>query len=249
MNGMNEERFHELKDAYALGALAEAEREEFERYLADHPQHQSEIDELGGVAGMLAFAPAEHEPSPELRQRVVDAVEAEARLPRAARLRPAGRRPASARTFALAAAAALLVGLLSWNVLLQGEVQDLQGQVADARAQVEQAESANPASGTETIDLRGSWAEQGTNAEVATIEGNRVILVEDLPSVPAGRTCQVWVIRDEVPRPSGLFDPSGSMAAAAVTTPLHEGDTIAVTVEPAGGSDQPTSDPVLHTDL
>ena len=39
------------------------------------------------------------------------------------------------RTLALGAAALLVIGLLSWNVLLQDQVQDLQGQVEDARNQ------------------------------------------------------------------------------------------------------------------
>lgn len=248
---MNDDRFQELKDAYVLGALPDDERQEFEAYLAAHPEHQAEIDELGGLAGMLAFAPPEHEPSPELRHRVVGLVEAEAGVPRATRLRPSARRFASARNLVFGAAAALLIGLLGWNVLLQGEVQNLQGEVDEAQTRIEQAEGGERStSGASTIDLRGSWAEQGTRAEVATIDDDRVILVaEDLPSVPEGRTCQVWVIRGDVPQPSGLFEPSGNMTAAAVTTPLREGDTIAVTVEPAGGSDQPTSDPVLQTQL
>jgi hypothetical protein len=34
-----------------------------------------------------------------------------------------------------------------------------------------------------------------------------------------------------------------------VTTPIKKADTIAVTVEPAGGSEQPTSDIVLSAEL
>lgn len=243
---MNDGRFHELKDAYVLGALPEDERADFEEYLAAHPERQSEVDDLGGLAGMLAFAPPEQEPPPELRARVMAAVESEAGVPRAIRRQPSSGagRYAGARNLILAAAAALLIGLISWNVLLQGEVRDLQGRVDEARAQQEQAESPEP--GAQTIELEGSWAEQGTTAEVARIEGDRVILVaENMPSVPEDRTLQVWVIHDDVPQPSGLFEPSGNMAATPVTHPLEEGDTVAVTVEPAGGSDQPTTDPVL----
>jgi len=39
------------------------------------------------------------------------------------------------------------------------------------------------------------------------------------------------------------------MTATAVTTSIEKADAIAVTVEPAGGSDKPTSDPVLLTEL
>ncbi len=85
---------------------------------------------------------------------------------------------------------------------------------------------------------------------MTSIDENRVILVaEDMPSVPENQTCQTWVIHDDVPTPSGLFDPDGNMTAAAVTTSIEKADAIAVTVEPARGSEKPTSDPVLLTEL
>ncbi|MDP9488556.1 MAG: anti-sigma factor [Actinomycetota bacterium] len=237
---MDHERFEELKDAYVLGALPEEERDEFERYLAAHPERQAEVDELGAFANLLAISPQQQEPPPELRRRVMEVVEAEA-APRRARRRTvfAGLREyLDARTIALGAAAVLVIGLLSWNVLLQEQVQDLSGQVEEAQAE------------GRTIALEGTWAQQGASAEVAAIDENRVILVaENMPSVPEDRTCQIWVIHDDVPTPSGLFDPEGNMTAAAVTTSIEKADAIAVTVEPAGGSEKPTSDPVLLTEL
>jgi len=52
-----------------------------------------------------------------------------------------------------------------------------------------------------------------------------------------------------VPQPSGLFQPEGNMTAAPVTNDIDKADTIAVTVEPAGGSELPTSDVVLSAEL
>ncbi len=75
---MDRERFDELKDAFVLGALPEEERREFEEYLAAHPERQAEIDELAALAGLLALAPQEHEPSPALRRSIMAAVETEA---------------------------------------------------------------------------------------------------------------------------------------------------------------------------
>jgi len=238
---MNNERFEDLKDAYVLGALPEEERRSFEDYLAAHPERQAEIDELGAVAGLLAFSPQEQEPSPELRSRVMEVVEAEAE-PRRVRGRSTFARVGdflSVRSLALGAAALLVIGLLSWNVLLQGQVQDLQGQVADAQAQQ-----------SKTIELKGSWAEQGATAEVASMQGNEIVLVaRNMPSVPEDRTCQIWVIKGDVPEPSGLFQPDGNGTATPITNSIKKADVIAVTVEPAGGSEQPTSDPVLLAEL
>lgn len=242
---MNDKSFDDLKEAYVLGALPDEERAAVEAHLALHPERQAEIDELVGIAGLLALAPPEHEPPADLRRKVMQVVESESVRPRAAR------RPTVSwfgwlggfRNLALGAAAVLVVGLLSWNVLLQGDVQNLRGQVEEAR-------SANEAQETREIALGGTWAEQGARAEVTALKDNRAILVvEDMPSMPDDRTGQVWVIRDDKPEPSGLLEPSGNMAATAITAPLDGADAIAVTVEPAGGSDEPTSDPVLVQEL
>jgi anti-sigma-K factor RskA len=255
MSEMNNERFEDLKDAYVLGALSEEERRGFEEYLAAHPERQAEIDELGAVAGLLAFAPREQVAPPGLRRRVMEVVEAEA-APRRERQESAFARfvrYVGGQGLALGAAALLVIGLLSWNLVLQNQVEDLQadvqsahGQVEDLQAQVRDAQAQQ----TQTVQLSGTWASQGADAEVASINEDRIVLVADnLPSVPEGQTCQIWVIKGDAPEPSGLFQPGGQETAAPVTTPIKKGDTIAVTVEPAGGSKRPTSAPVLSAKL
>ncbi len=246
MSLMDDKSFDDLKDAYIFGALPEDERSAVEAYLALHPEHQAEIDDLAGIAGLLALAPPEHEPSDDLRHRVMQVVESESVRPRAARRRPSSwlGRFAGLRNVALGAAAVLVVGLLSWNVLLQGDVQELRGQVEEARS------ANNEAQETREIALDGTWAEQGARAEVTALKDDRAILVvEDMPSIPNDRTGQVWVIHDDKPEPSGLLEPSNNMAATVITAPLEGADEIAVTVEPAGGSDKPTTDPVLVQEL
>src|SRR5215212_9665923 len=241
MSEMNNERFEDLKDAYVLGALPEEERLSFDDYLTAHPERQAEIDELGAVAGLLAFYPQEQEPSPELRSRVMEVVEAEAEPRRVSGRSTFGRVGdfLSIRNLALGAAALLVIGLLSWNVMLQGQVEDLQAQVEEAQ------EQQNP-----TIELEGSWADQGANAQVLSINKNQAILVaKDMPFVPEDQTCEIWVISNDVPKPSGLFQPDPNTTATPITNPITKADVIAVTVEPAGGSEQPTSDPVLLAKL
>lgn len=255
MSEMNNERFEDLKDAYVLDALPEEERRSFEEYLAAHPERQAEIDELGALAGLLAFSPEEHEPTPELRERIMEVVEAEA-APRRERRGSVFAGLAGyigARGLAFGAAALLLIGLLSWNLLLQGQVEDLQGQVQNSQSQVENLQAQvrdAQAQQTQTVKLSGTWVDQGAEAEVASISDDRIVLVaDDLPSVPEGQTCQIWVIKGDEPEPSGLFEPGATETAAPITTPIKKGDTIAVTVEPAGGSDLPTTDPVLSAEL
>jgi anti-sigma-K factor RskA len=245
MSEMNNEIFEDLKDAYVLDALPEEERRAFEDYLAAHPERQAEIDELGAVAGLLAFAPPEQEPSPQLRSGIMEIVGSEASPMRARRESALARFWGSlgARGLALGAAALLVVGLLSWNLLLQGQVGDLQGEVQNSQDQVKDLKG--------QVELAGSWASQGADAEVAYIGQDQLILVaKNMPSVPDNRTCQIWVIKgDSPPSPSGLFQPDGNMTATPITNSVEKADTIAITVEPAGGSDQPTTEPVLQAKL
>ena len=240
---MDKERFEDLKEVYVLGALPEEERLKFEQYLLTNPNLQAEVEELGAFANLLALSPQQQEPPPELRRRIMDTVEAEAVRPQG---HPRAARPSwldrlrevvGLRDLALAGAAMLVVGLFSWSMLLQGEVRDLQGRVQSLQ---------NQPQGPQMIALGGAGTEQGARAELVTLEGDRAVLVvEDMPPVPEGKTYQIWVIKGDTPRPSGLFEPKGDSIAAVVEKPVEGADAVAVTVEPEGGSPKPTTDPIL----
>ena len=246
---MDQERFEDLKDAYALGALPEEERLEFEQYVVAHPDLQVEIAELSTIAGLLAFSPQEQEPSSELRRRIMDTVEAEAVHPPEVVHPRASRRSWLAglweavgpRDLALAAAAMLVVGLFSWSMLLQGEVQDLQGRVQSLQSQPQ-----DQSQGPQMIALGGAGTEQGVRAELVILKDDRAVLVaENMPPAPEGKTYQIWVIKGDTPQPSGLFEPKGDSIAAVVENPVEGANAVAVTVEPEGGSKKPTTDPML----
>ena len=238
---MNHERFDELKDAYVLGALPDEERRELEAYLAEHPERQAEVDELGTFASLLALSPREQNPPPELRRNIMSVVEAEAPPPARSEPRFAGLKEFfSLQNLALGAAALLVIGLFSWNMLLQREVHDLHGQVANLQDTPQ----------SRMVALEGTGPAQQAHAEVMILEDHRAVLMaEDMPRVPEDRAYQIWVIEDDVPKPGGLFEPRGEHVAAVVEMPLQEGDVIAVTIEPDGGSPQPTTDPMMTARL
>ena len=60
-----------------------------------------------------------------------------------------------------------------------------------------------------------------------------------MPPVPEDKIYQVWVIEDDVPKPSGLFEPGQEDPVAAVVEhSVESDDAVAVTVESRGGFTQ-----------
>lgn len=237
---MDHARFDELKDAYVLGALPERERRELEEYLAAHPERQAEIEELSSVASLLALSPPEQPPPPELRRNIMSVVASEAQRPPTRTWLSGITELFSVKNLALGAAAVLVIGLFVWNLLLQEQVQDLQGEVASLQDSQE----------SRMVALAGTGAAQQAQVEVMIVEDHKpVLMAEDMPRVPENKTYQIWVIEGDVPQPSGLFEPDADTVAVVVKKPLGKGDVIAITIEPDGGSKQPTTDPMLTAKL
>lgn len=79
------------------------------------------------------------------------------------------------------------------------------------------------------------------------VSGDEATLVVCLDEAPAARIYEAWVIRDERPRPAGLF--RGGCRSVPLEEPVERGDVVAVTLEPAAGSELPTSDVLASADV
>jgi anti-sigma-K factor RskA len=62
-----------------------------------------------------------------------------------------------------------------------------------------------------------------------------------LPALPGNRTYQVWHMEGGKPTSVGLL---GSGPGMLYIASIRGAEAYAVSVEPAGGSEQPTSDPI-----
>jgi anti-sigma-K factor RskA len=75
-----------------------------------------------------------------------------------------------------------------------------------------------------------------------------LLLASRLPAPPSGKTYEMWLIRDGKPVPAGLFASNAEGNAFHLyrpRTPAAVGDTVAVTLEVAGGVNAPTSPPII----
>ncbi len=144
--------------------------------------------------------------------------------------------------WAAGAAAAVLValGMGIWNAQLRGELRAQQQETALIQS-ARQAWALAPT--PEGRGGRGLLVERAAGAPP-------VLLLQDLPRPPADRTYQVWVIRDGPPASAAVLQPgAGGQQVIELQQDLEGARTVAVSVEPAGGSPSPTGPVVLAGNL
>lgn len=240
---------HTLTGAYSVHALPAAERAEFERHLEVCPPCAQEVRELTATAERLGLAVTTTPPA-GLREAVLREIasvrQEPPRLPRTERSGGGwGRSARALRHFGLAAAlaaAAALGGVAVW-----------QYQAAeDARQQAERAEAragslASVLAAPDAKVTASALPDGGTASVVVSRERDRAaFFASDLPSPPSGKVYQLWFSDGDTMRPAGLLD-----ASAADDTVLMDGSVagasgMGLTVEPAGGSPRPTSEPLAQ---
>jgi anti-sigma-K factor RskA len=243
------EAVEETLAAYALGALPAPDADGVARHLALCAACRAEVSGMAAAASLLPLTCEPAEPSPELRRRLLAAVDADtararpglqALPPARVAPTPAGRAAPTWRPWLLTAAAALLaLGVGFSNVVLRQELREREGELA----LYESAARSWALSGTAAQEgARGVLVQPGTGAPM--------LLLQDLPALPADRAYQVWVIRGGQPVSVGVLPPrADGQQVLALNQPLGDAQAVAVSVEPAGGSPSPTGAVVLATNL
>ena len=221
---------HQLAAAYALDALEPDERERFEDHLAACSDCTADVAEFRATAHHLAAAAAVA-PPPELRAEILSRV-AVTPQPSAADGRPAAGRW---RVLPLAAAAVMIVVALGMAVVARGALterdraDELLAVLASADASVVQLQPADVA-GT----VRVVWS---PSEEAAVVVG------ADLPDPGDELTYELWALAADGPRSAGLFIPdSEGRVEQRLDLPADPERGWGITIEPAGGSPQPTGE-------
>ena len=140
----------------------------------------------------------------------------------------------------------------------EAQLEETEGQLASTEARLAEAESELVSAGElravlasndgSVVSLTGPG--EGTmRFAYSPTTGQGVLIGDGLAAVDEAQTYQAWLIDDGVPQPAGLFSPTDGEVTFAVEGDPGTAEAVAVTLEPAGGSPQPTTDILYLSEL
>jgi anti-sigma-K factor RskA len=232
----NEAHILDLLPAYALNSLEVDEAKQVEEHLSGCLICRNELDSFQAVADQLSFAAPAAAPSSELKDRLMQRVQATRPQPRASvqpptrswleRLLPVWSLASLFFIFVLAG-----FNLWLWQRLNQLEVVTSPGNMLAVPLQAAQPDS------------------RATGFVLISADGDSGALVVDgLPPLGESQQYQLWLIRDGQRTSGAVFSTDEkNYGGTRIRAPgsLLEYSSVGITIEPAGGSPQPTGPKVL----
>ena len=246
------EQFAEDLSLYALGVLQGEERRAIERHLEECCNCRQELEKLWGDVALIGFSVSGPRPPVRSRDRLMAAIAKEP-----LRLQPQKNRWAWWNTLGWAAAvAAIVIGLYlrQQNSTLRSRVTELETRTSKQDQQLLEAKQllatlTSPDAAHFTLVAGKTPPQPQGKAIYVRGSGTLVFLASNMPAIPPEKAYELWLIPTSgAPIPAGLFKPNAHGAASVIQPPLPigiEAKTFAITIEPAGGSTAPTSQPMM----
>lgn len=230
---------HTLSGAYALDALPPEESVRFEDHLAECDACVQEVRGFAETTARLASAAASPPPE-DMRSKVMAEISRTRQLaPPPARIAEPKRRWGWGTGLALAACLVVILAL-------GGVVFDQVRQVQELRENERQIAAVLSAPDAVTTSAE---VNENVSATVVSSPGSGEVVfsahgLEELQD----EDYQLWLTRDDGSVYSaGVLDVGGDGEVSPMLASVEDPDTegVAVTVEPEGGSEQPTDDPMM----
>ncbi|MDE3089504.1 MAG: anti-sigma factor [Chloroflexota bacterium] len=252
------DEIQEMLPAFALDAIDDADRARVERHLPQCDVCARVAADYRPVTDLLAHAAPPVELPADLKYRVLAATMPK-QTPTAAGFSITAALVGLFRAPAFAAVALVLVIALGiWNVSLQNQI----SQQAAFNQRME-AELTHQSDFMMTMAYANGQPKQLWGTQVASRAVGRLygapdettlaLIALDMPTLPAGKTYQVWLIDPSGNRTSGgtfRVDEQGrGWLLIRAPTPLGNYQGVGITQEPEGGSPAPTGDKMLGTSL
>lgn len=235
---------HDLASIYAVNALEDDERLEFEAHLESCDQCQAEVAAVHETMAALATE-TEAQPPSELRANILASISETEQLapiadpganaPVEAPIDLSARRTAMRRAWPLLAAAAVLVIAAASVAFLSF------GGTSDDGISVDEVAAAPDAV---EVDLGAAEGAPGSVNVVWSADLDVVSLTADGLADPGpGRVYELWfVLEDGAVAPAGLFTPEDGSFTGVLEVDELSAFGWGITIEPAEGSDQPTGE-------
>lgn len=225
---------HALSGAYAVDALDEHERAQFERHLAECAECRAEVDSLRDAASSLAET-TEVAPPAHLRADVLSAIKTVRPLPPLPR-HDDGQHAGRGRRFRGLLVAAAAVAVVGTGTLVTQPWEDQPSTFDQVLAASDVDTASVPMNGGKVTVYRSESV------------GRAALKADDMPAPPEGKVYELWLQVDGEMVPAGLIDASGDQEFV-LTGDASEATAAGITVEPDGGSPQPTTTPIALFDL
>lgn len=214
---------------YALGTLSKLEAKEVESFLRTDPEAARRVRRIqDDLAGLVMSLPPETA-NEAAEEELVERLRGHSRSPlphrqvRASSSRRSPRWAAFGFAMALGLAAWLVLGPLMRSDRLDRAVERYQEQPGSVSTRL----------------ATGEGLELGT---LVRLEDDRLFVAFD--ERPDEGVYQLWEIRDGQPASLAVVEDR-----SILTEPVADGAIFAITVEPPGGSDQPTTEPLVTVTL
>lgn len=245
---------HTLAGAYAVDAVPPQDRVAFERHLASCEPCRQEVRGLREAAAALAAATAVQPPA-GFREAALRAAAETRQMPPAAAtppvpwraLRQQGR-GLRGRRFRLGV---VLTGAVACVLAVAAVVVGISAYGMHSRLDQDQGHDHAVAMVLGAPDAKMMSAPVTTGGTATVVMSHRehalVFTAADLRVLPSSESYELWLMGPAGNRPAGMISVSGGgkMASPMVVSGLSSGDSVGMTVEPAGGSPHPTTPPVV----
>lgn len=224
---------HTLTGAYALDAVTDIERAAFTRHLADCPTCAQEVAELRETAARLGAAMTT-DPGGDLRSRVLAEIAVTRQAPPSIKAGKDPRRSWRKRVAVAAAAVAAAAAVFAGGITI-------------GTARSTPVPVAGPVVAPDMVTVSAGGIGGGaTTVDFSRQRGEAIITAQGLPRLDHGHVYQVWLISSRGAQSGGFLRPDAGTIAVPLAADV---DRVGVTVEPAAGSPQPTTAPVVRVPL
>jgi anti-sigma-K factor RskA len=232
-----EEHVLDLLPAYALDALDEEDLVTVSSHLTRCSLCQAELRSFQTVVDELALVVPVRTPSPDVKQRLLDAVDGSRTVTGAERNSRKGLSLSFLRPLAILGLTTLL-----FLALLLGSLLVRQGQ---------QGQQVQQVGGLQVVALNPTEAAPRATGMIVMSESGEygTLVVTGLPQLDEERQYQLWMVYEETRDNAGVFsveeDGYGVLYLRAPRR-LSDYSRFGITIEPAGGSPGPTGEGVLR---